>query len=183
MFRPFWFFFLVFKTSRTIFLLLMYISLEQSLYTPIILFLLWSPHWTAPLFSALLPARISLSLCRAPPCASISGDLVWLNNSLLSQQSSTLEPRWQLNLYPRGQSSGRRQTHPWLPGLWGGMTRAPTCHMGLTRFDSWGRVGAPPVHYFLTCFIPLCSREFCFFNWQEIFSNENHKDPRRITNS
>lgn len=137
-----------------------------------------STQWAAPLRAALLPA--SLSLCGgacARSCAPISGDLVWLNNSPLSPQSSTQEPRWQLNLYSRGQSSGRRQTHPCLPGLCGGMTRAPTCHMGLTGFDSWGRVGALPVHYFLTCFIPLCSREFCFFNWQEIFS----KDPCRIT--
>lgn len=63
--------------------------------------------------------------------------------------------RLQLNIHPRGQLSGRKQTHLWWPGLCGGMTYAPTCQMSLARFDSPGRVAPLPVHYVLIRIIVL----------------------------
>lgn len=63
--------------------------------------------------------------------------------------------RLQLNIHPRGQLSGRKQTHLWWPGLCGGMTYAPTCQMSLARFDSPGRVAPLPVHYVLIRLIVL----------------------------
>lgn len=68
--------------------------------------------------------------------------------------------RLQLNLRPRGQSPGRKQTHLRQPGHCGGMTYAPTCQTGLAGFDSLGCVAAPPVHYVLAHLVLLSYSEF-----------------------
>lgn len=84
--------------------------------------------------------------------------------------------RRQLNLHPRGQSSGRKQMHLRQSRLCGEMTYAPTCQIGLAGFDSWGYVAAPPVHYVL---VLICTSLLQWvlasppgFNRKEICSNE-----------
>lgn len=72
--------------------------------------------------------------------------------------------RQQLNLHPRGQSSGRKQMHMRQPGLCGRMTYALTCVTDLAGFDSLGSVLrclsiiSWPTLYFLTASAGFSSR-------------------------
>lgn len=80
-------------------------------------------------------------------CGSVSVSLTDPRDPPLSQLAPTPVSRRQLNLRPRGQSCGRKQTHLRQWELCGGMTYVPTCQTGLPGFDSPGCAAAPPVRY------------------------------------